>query len=66
VKQKQVKALTDKQLEDVGVWVLQEIRHRHEQRKRKAMAEIKAIASEHGLSVTPVVKTRKSKTSRRV
>lgn len=44
-----VKALSDPELQDVGVWVLEETIERKQRRKREAVARIKEIAAKEGL-----------------
>jgi hypothetical protein len=46
-----VKALSDEQLQNAGVWVQEETQERQERRKREAIAKIKAIAAEQNLNV---------------
>jgi hypothetical protein len=48
-----LKELTDAQLQDIGVWVLEETRERREQRTREAITKIKAIAAEHNIPLKP-------------
>jgi hypothetical protein len=50
--QETVKALSDGDLSQVITWAQEEIRTRTERRKQEAIAKIKALASQVGVSVS--------------
>ena len=47
-----LRALTDTELEQVGIWALEETRERQERRKQETIARIKQLAADNGVSVT--------------
>jgi hypothetical protein len=50
--QESVKALSDADLSQVIVWTQEEIKTRTERRKQEAIAKIRALASQVGVSVS--------------
>jgi len=50
--QENIRALSDSELPQVIAWAQEEIRTRAENRKREAIAKIKALASQVGVSVS--------------
>ncbi len=50
--QETVRALEDKELEQVIAWAQEELRARAEQRKHDTIAKIKALAGTVGVSIT--------------
>lgn len=47
-----LKTITDAELEQVGIWALEETRQRQERRRQETIARIKQLAADNGVSVT--------------